>query len=69
MSTGICGIVTVWGVRPCPYEIRHVCIGRFINLGWDGENFTNIPITSAIVRVIEKSQKFEENNMSRASQS
>ncbi len=53
MSTGACGLVCVWGVRPCPYEIRHVCLGRFINLGWDGECFTNIGITSAYIKIIE----------------
>ena len=53
VSAGQCGIVCIWGVRPCPYEARHVCLGRFVNLGWDGENFTNIAITASFVKVVE----------------
>lgn len=62
ISMGICGIICIWGVRPCPYEMRHICIGRFINLGWDGENFTNIPIHSGFVRLIEKNKAQESSN-------
>lgn len=53
VSAGQCGIVSIWGVRPCPYEVRHVCLGRFINLAWDGENFTNIGITASFVKIVE----------------
>ena len=31
-----------------------MCIGRFVNLGWDGENFANIGINAAFVRVVER---------------
>ena len=49
VSSGNCGIVCIWGVRPCRHEIRNICIGRFINLGYEGLKFTNIGITSAFV--------------------
>ena len=55
VSTGICGLVCVWGVRPAPHHLRHVCIGRFINLSWNGAYFTNVSITSSFIKVVDPS--------------
>jgi len=56
VGAGQCGLVCLWGVRPSPYEARHVCLGRFLNLGWDGEFFTNIGVTCAFVKVVQRDE-------------
>lgn len=58
VGTGFCGIISIWAVRPSPINLRNLCLGRFISLGWNGENFTNIGITSSMLTIVEKKKDY-----------
>jgi hypothetical protein len=52
VAASVSGIISIYAVRGAPRRLRNRCLGRFLNVGYDSEKYTNIPITGLTVELI-----------------
>ena len=52
IAASVSGIISIYAVRGAPRRLRHLCLGRFLNVGYDSDKYTNIPITGITVELV-----------------
>jgi len=53
VSIGSGGTICIYTTRGAPLAIRNFCIGRFLNLGFNGEEYVNVGLTSMFLKLYE----------------
>ena len=51
VSASAGGIIAVHAMRGGPSRLKAHCIGRFLNVNFDGDRFVNVPITSMTIEL------------------